>query len=139
MARKETLISEVSAYFKKTSFSNFNDFLIICPFTLDDLRKKDRKQEIMQWRQIGMTCKAIETGCLSEAARFFNKDHATVIHSAKCVKEAMQGYHPTLKRKLDLVVETISVKVKENDKPMTEVIGLMMMERRIQKLLSCTE
>lgn len=139
MGRKETVISDVKKFFKQAKYQSFNDFISACPFSLDELRSKDRKQDLMQWRQIGMICKAIDLNSLSAAGRFFNKDHATVIHAGRCIKDAIEGFHPVLRSKLNIFFNTTSVNIKEDDLPSSQVIGLVLQERRIKRLLSCTE
>lgn len=139
MVRKETVVSDVKAFFKEENYKSFNDFISICPYSVEELKSKDRYQDLMQWRQIGMVCKAIDLNNLSAAGRYFGKDHVTVIHAARCIKYAIDGFHPVLRKKVNILLNSDSVKLKENDLPSTEVIGLMLQERRIKRLLSCTE
>lgn len=93
--------------FPKNGNYSITEFLMVCPFSLDELMKPNRKKEIKEWRQVGMVWKYLECENLSMAGRFFQRDHATVIHSIKLSIDAMDGYHSDLKEKIMMVADNV--------------------------------
>lgn len=116
----------------------FEDFLISCPFSIEYLRQKNRKQEVMQWRQIGMAWYAIEYNSLTQAGEFFNHDHSTVVHALKCVQD--RKWNPSLSDKVNKILELM-----ENEIINAESIGekevnsLIYLEKLIKKKLASVE
>lgn len=110
--------------FNKNTRFMFEDFLISCPFSIEYLRQKNRKQEVMQWRQIGMTWYAIEYNSLTQAGEFFNHDHSTVVHALKCVQD--RKWNPSLSDKVNKILELM-----ENEIINAESIG----EKEINSLI----
>lgn len=116
----------------------FEDFLISCPFSIEYLRQKNRKQEVMQWRQIGMTWYAIEYNSLTQAGEFFNHDHSTVVHALKCVQD--RKWNPSLSDKVNKILELM-----ENEIINAESIGekevnsLIYLEKLIRTKLAFVE
>lgn len=58
-------------------------FYKACPFTLTELREKNRNVKIVVWRQIGMAIESFMRGGLENGAEHFRKNHATAIHGIK--------------------------------------------------------
>lgn len=110
--------------FNKNTRFMFEDFLISCPFSIEYLRQKNRKQEVMQWRQIGMAWYAIEYNSLTQAGEFFNHDHSTVVHALKCVQD--RKWNPSLSDKVNKILELM-----ENEIINAESIG----EKEINSLI----
>lgn len=110
--------------FNKNTRFMFEDFLISCPFSIEYLRQKNRKQEVMQWRQIGMVWYAIEYNSLTQAGEFFNHDHSTVVHALKCVQD--RKWNPSLSDKVNKILELM-----ENEIINAESIG----EKEINSLI----
>lgn len=108
-------ITDTKQSFPKNTRFLFEDFLIACPFSIEYLRKKTRKREIMQWRQLGMAWLAIENMHLSKAGEFFEKDHSTVCHALKVVRLANNGYDYLLKEKIDKIISHIELSVPYSD------------------------
>ena len=115
---------------------NFNilDFIDVCPYSMDELKTKSRYRDIMQWRQVGMVWRALETGSISDGGHYFGHDHATCIHAIRCTNSALDGYNPHLMDKLDELTETIRFSFRAKSE-MMEVASLEMMERRILELI----
>ena len=124
--------------FNKNTRFMFEDFLISCPFSIEYLRQKNRKQEVMQWRQIGMTWYAIEYNSLTQAGEFFNHDHSTVVHALKCVQD--RKWNPSLSDKVNKILELM-----ENEIINAESIGekevnsLIYLEKLIRTKLAFVE
>ena len=124
--------------FNKNTRFMFEDFLISCPFSIEYLRQKNRKQEVMQWRQIGMAWYAIEYNSLTQAGEFFNHDHSTVVHALKCVQD--RKWNPSLSDKVNKILELM-----ENEIINAESIGekevnsLIYLEKLIKKKLASVE
>lgn len=110
--------------FNKNTRFMFEDFLISCPFSIEYLRQKNRKQEVMQWRQIGMAWYAIEYNSLTQAGEFFSHDHSTVVHALKCVQD--RKWNPSLSDKVNKILELM-----ENEIINAESIG----EKEINSLI----
>ena len=56
----------------------------------EELKRKTRKQEIREARQIAMYFALLEGHSQSKAAGYFGLDHATAIHARKVVAEHME-------------------------------------------------
>ena len=133
----ETLKDTKKTFPKNTRFM-FEDFLISCPFSIEYLRAKNRKQEVMQWRQIGMSWYALEYGSLSKAGEFFNYNHSTVIHSMKCVQD--RKWNPTLNEKVEKIIDLMQLDIENsNEIGMKEVNCLIYLEKLIKKKLYSVE
>lgn len=100
-----TIRQAINSFPKGTTFS-MDDFISACPYTMDELRKRDRHTDIKQWRHVGMTFYALENNNILRTGRYFNMDHASVIHAIKNVMFANQGFDPDLKDKIDSVLHT---------------------------------
>lgn len=124
--------------FPKNTRFMFEDFLITCPFSISYLKEKNRKQEVMQWRQIGMAWYAIEYNSLTQAGEFFNHDHSTVVHALKCIQD--RKFNPSLSDKVNKILELM-----ENEIINAESIGekevnsLIYLEKLIRKKLAFVE
>ncbi len=130
-------ITDTKNSFPKNTRFVFEDFLIACPFSLEYLRQVSRKREVMQWRQLGMVWLAIENMHLSKAGKFFDKDHSTVIHALKVVREANNGFDYVLKEKIDKIMNCIDLSVPySNDSSENEKNSLIYLERLIKKKLA---
>lgn len=69
-----------------------HDFWAMCPHTPAELIKKDRRREVKTWRQIGMVWATLTGESISEAARHFGRDHATVLHAQQIVIDTLEGF-----------------------------------------------
>jgi hypothetical protein len=124
--------------FPKNTRFMFEDFLISCPFSISYLREKNRKQEVMQWRQIGMAWYAIEFNSLTQAGEFFKHDHSTVVHALKCIQD--RKFNPSLSEKVNTILELM-----ENEIINAESIGekeinsLIYLEKLIKTKLALVE
>jgi hypothetical protein len=88
----------------------FSAFENACPYTIDQLREGGRKRNMVYWRQVGQWWYFLECGVKSHAGRFFDRDHATVIHSIRAVNEAIEGYNPELLRMIEDVISCAPLK-----------------------------
>ncbi len=132
-----TIRNTKKTFTKNTRFM-FEDFLISCPFSIEYLRQKNRKQEVMQWRQIGMAWYAMEYNSLTQAGDFFNHDHSTVVHALKCIQD--RKWNPSLSDKVNNILELM-----ENEIINAESIGekevnsLIYLEKLIRTKLQLVE
>jgi hypothetical protein len=86
----------------------FEDFLSVCPYTVEELRRNNRQPEILVWRYVGMTWLILEGYSLRNSARYFNKkDHATVIHAMKQVELSLSGYGLTRIKSIITLIEGV--------------------------------
>lgn len=131
-------IKNTKKSFPKNTRFVFEDFLIACPFSISYLREKNRKQEVMQWRQIGMAWHAMEYKSITKAGKFFEHNHSTVIHSLKCIKD--RKYNPSLAEKINKVMELMELEVKDSeDINEKELNSLLYLEKLIRTKLSLVE
>lgn len=130
-------IKNAKKSFPKNTRFVFEDFLIACPFSMEYLRQVSRKSEVMQWRQLGMVWLAIENMHISKAGKFFDKNHSTVIHALKMVKQANKGFDYVLKEKIDKIINCMDLRVAySNDSSENEKNSLIYLERLIKKKLA---
>jgi hypothetical protein len=133
-----TTITRFKNTFQKNTRFNFEDFLIACPFSLSYLKEKNRKQELMQWRQIGMAWYAAEFNSITNAGKIFGYDHSTVIHALKCVSE--RKYNPNLNHKVNKVLELMNMDIESPEEfNMREISSLVYLEKLIKKRLLLVE
>ena len=69
-----------------------------CPFSMDELRKGNRKREIALWRHIGIVWYRLNGYGYKQIASIFNRNHAIVNNSEKRVFDALLGYDPEIKQ-----------------------------------------
>jgi len=138
MSYELNTIKNTKKTFGKNKRFLFEDFLIACPFSIEYLRQKNRKQEVMQWRQIGMSWYAMEYNSLTEAGSFFRHNHSTVVHSLKCVQD--RKWNPSLDEKVNKIVDLIEKDIEySNEIGIREVNSLMHLEKLIKKKLAFVE
>lgn len=70
---------------------SFTDFLVACPFSLNELKQKNRKDEIVYARHVGMTWLVLSGKTLRYAGEMFGLDHATALNSTKRVLSALEN------------------------------------------------
>lgn len=68
-------------------------FWDVCPFSLDDLKKRNRKRARAYWRQVAMYVARRSGMSHEESAGLFGFDHSTSVYAVKCVESAMEGYN----------------------------------------------
>lgn len=76
----------------KVSRYSKQDFLAVCPFTMEELSNKDRHTDVLAWRHVAITWHLLSGDNLSGAGRSFNRDHATAINSLNQVHSAVLGF-----------------------------------------------
>lgn len=69
-----------------------NDFYLACPYSIEELKSRKRKQSLVSWRQIGLSWAFLSGLKLNQSGKLFNRNHATVIHSLKIVRDSLNGY-----------------------------------------------
>lgn len=132
-----TIINTKNTFHKNTRFI-MEDFLISCPFSLEYLKKKNRAQEVREWRQIGMAWYAMEYNTITKAGQFFNRDHSTVIHSLKRIQE--RKFDKSLEEKVNSVLDCMEFDVEcPMDSGMQEINSLIYLEKLIKKKLALVE
>lgn len=87
------------AYFKPEHFFNS------CPYTIDDLRIESRKQDLMQWRQIGVVWLLMCDYNSVSIANYFNKHHSNVYCALSNFEKAIQGFDKVFRNKIAIVEE----------------------------------
>jgi hypothetical protein len=138
MVSELTTITNTKKTFHKNTRFLFEDYLIACPFSIDYMRKKNRKQEVMQWRQIGMAWYALEFNSITQAGVFFNHDHSTVIHALKCIQD--RKFNPCLSEKINEILQLMDFSVDNHTEiGMKEVNSLVHLEKLIRTKLQLVE
>ena len=132
MAHELKLTNLVKKTFPKNTRFKFEDFLIACPFSIEYLREPNRKMEVMQWRQIGMTWYAIEFNHVSEAGRFFHKDHSTVCHAMRQLLD--RKYNPLLQEKIDKVLQYMELEIADSDDINERELNSLMYLEKIMRI-----
>lgn len=136
MNHKVKSVIDTKKTFPKNTRFVFEDFLIACPYSVECLRQRTRVRDIMQWRQLGMVWMALETVNLTNSGKFFDKDHSTVVHALKIVRDANKGYDWILKEKIDKIMNHIELSVPySNDMNENEKNSLIYLERLIKEKL----
>jgi len=93
--------------FPEGTVFSFEDFLDVCPYTMEELCQEDRKKDISEWRHIGMCWYAIINLSLVRTGLEFNKNYATVMHSVRVVTKRKNK-----KSIEDKVNEVLNIKAK---------------------------
>ena len=75
------------------------------PYSLEQLRKKSRKRDLLYHRFVAMYLLREKGYTFEMIAEFFNRGHATVIHACNQVEDAIEGYNPFLLRIYDLACD----------------------------------
>ena len=106
----------------------------VMPYTLETVIGRTREKDILHYRQIITVYLFMNGLSLKEVGEEVEKDHATVLHSIRCVVFAMQGFDNRLKDKLDLVIqETEAGVMATRDTSMNELISLAYIESLLLK------
>jgi len=108
--------------------ADINEFLYVCPVDLDVLKEQNRLRELKEWRQIGMVWYALQTNSLSESARYFDRNHSTVLHSFSAVIDAIDGYCPDVLKKVREIMHFTesNIQVETN-----EIASAVLIERNL--------
>ena len=105
---------------------------------MDYLKKKNRKQEVREWRQIGMAWYAMESNSLTKTGMVFNRDHATVLHSLKRIQD--RKFDRSMDEKVNLILECMQLDVESPvESGLKEVNSLVYLENLIRKKLQLVE
>ena len=120
--------------------------LMLCPFSLSELKSPNRAGELPKWRQIITYIAYCEGYSPTAAAALINRDRTCTYHSIKRVKNAIDGYDSDLldtinsitmgvdimaerERKKESLQKTfIEVKGINKDVYQSELIGLVNLE-----------
>ena len=81
------------------------DYLKAIPVSLEDLRKKNRKREMVYYRYVAMYLLREKGYIIATIGRFLNRHHSDVIHACKQVDDAIAGYNKQLLRVYELAKE----------------------------------
>lgn len=71
---------------------NMDAFFAACPYTLEELKSKDRKHDIVCWRHLAMTWQLLSGENLTGAGKVFDRSHATVYNSLIHVLNTVEGF-----------------------------------------------
>lgn len=75
----------------------FEAFFNICPYTLTFLRSTKKEEPLVFYRQLGAFWIWLSGETLEQTGKYFNKNHATILHSVKVVlTEKDYHYKPFL-------------------------------------------
>ena len=132
-------ITQCKEQFKDVVSFNMQDFYDACPYSMDELRRKNRKQDIKEWRQLGMSWLAMQKFNLTEAGIQFNKDHATVIHSLNVIFDAMKQpkFQPSMALKIQQLMDgCISEVPRHEDMNINEMICMVLNENRLSRYIT---
>ena len=132
-----TIKTTIATFEENTRFY-FEDYLITCPFSMDYLKKQNRKQEVREWRQIGMAWYAMESNSLTKTGMVFNRDHATVLHALKRIQD--RKFDKSMEEKVNLILECMQLDVESPvESGLKEVNSLIYLENLIRKKLQLVE
>jgi hypothetical protein len=137
LTRVPVVLSQV-AEFVNMELLSFDNFLRRCPYTFEYLLIKNRAQDVKDWRQVGLTIKSLECNNWTISSGLFNRDHATAIHSAKVILNALEGFNTPLKEKFlsAFSFECIKDEKKHVEAGLNEMICLVEQENRFFDLLN---
>lgn len=132
-----TIKTTIATFEENTRFY-FEDYLITCPFSMDYLKKQNRKQEVREWRQIGMAWYAMESNSLTKTGMVFNRDHATVLHSLKRIQD--RKFDRSMDEKVNQILECMQLDIESPvESGLKEVNSLVYLENLIRKKLQLVE
>jgi hypothetical protein len=78
-------------------------FFHSCPYTIDDLRIESRKQDLMQWRMIGVVWLLMCDYNSVSIANYFNKHHSNTYCALDNFENAMNGFDKNFRNKIEIV------------------------------------
>jgi len=81
-------------------------FLSVSPFSEQLLKSRNRVQDVSEWRQLCMAYLYGQGYTQYEAGKVFGRDHATVIHAIKTVRNLIKCKDPAMMHKVDLIRNT---------------------------------
>ncbi len=85
---------------------NFEDFLAVCPYTVEQLRSKNNKPEIAMWRHVACVWLMLAGHSLSSGGRFIGRTHCTMKNSLEAVLSSLEGFgHPDIRKALQSLCE----------------------------------
>lgn len=73
-------------------FLDIETFWKVCPFTIEELKTKSRKQKIVTWRYIAMFFDYNERRNMIETSNRFNLTHASIINGFKRIQNIKTDY-----------------------------------------------
>jgi hypothetical protein len=68
------------------------DFLRESPYTIEELRARDKSQDLVAWRHVGIVWLRLSGYSCAKAGGYFGRHHATVIHAEKRVFNHLTGF-----------------------------------------------
>jgi hypothetical protein len=71
---------------------NFEDFVRESPFSLEQLKSINRYHELSTWRNVGILWLLMDGYSFKDVGRFFNRHHATIIHTTVEVDKCLEGF-----------------------------------------------
>lgn len=124
----------VASFYPKDYFFDPTDVIHTMPYTMEEIRSKCRKQDLKEWRQILAVYLYMKGYSGQETGMMIGRDNATVIHSCKMVANAMEGYHPSIREKIEKLnsPETRSI-MNTEDVQLNESISLVFIESQFLK------
>ena len=133
---KLAILVAISDYLN-LNFLSFDNFVMRCPYSVEELIEKNRIQDVKEWRQIGITIKALEYNNWTVSGEHFERNHATAIHSAKVILNALEGYNKDLRDKFISCFNFDIVDIKKTlEVGLNEMICLTEQENRYFDLLN---
>jgi hypothetical protein len=78
-------------------------FFHCCPYTIDDLRVESRKQDLMQWRMIGVVWLLMCDYNSVSIANYFNKHHSNIYCALDNFENAINGFDKNFRNKIEIV------------------------------------
>lgn len=114
---------------------NYKDVIDSSPYSFTELQEKSRLADIRIWRQFLVTFARLQNMTTIKAGKLVNQDHATVIHSIKCVYSRLKSnQYPEYLKILQSIKYHIEVNVSSNeDMNINEMNCLVIMDHLISK------
>jgi chromosomal replication initiation ATPase DnaA len=113
-----------------------SDFYAVCPFTIEQLCKPNRKNEIKEWRQIGMVWGRLSGLTTTKTGKMFSKDHSTVIHSTKFILDCIEGYgYESILEKIKEVTTGVKTVRQHEDMNVNEAVCAVLINNRLMEMI----
>lgn len=123
-------------YFPLDYQFRFVDFFSACPFTFEELKQKNRKRDLMQWRQLYIFFNWMQVQDLEKAVEPLGMNHANTVHILKVVMNALEGYDAYFLKKINTILSIKDEEFKPSiDICMNEILSLRLLEYKINEKL----
>lgn len=127
--RNEHTREFIRMYFPKSYNFSVSGVLSNCPYTLNQLRFKDRDQDRVYWRNMAMICYFMNGYNVKDSALKLNRHHSTLIHAIDQVylarKKHINGRRSDFNDVIEKILNTVDHNIIETtDINVNEAISL---------------